>query len=241
MSQETRDVRSRYLLLLLIATASVGLFLVTAFIAVYPCGNLTYCESLPPRLTTLIDRQGAEPSFKALPIVRVDQPVGTTGKALVATWLLKDNRQFSNYSFAYLTEPVRWQPSGVYEGRYQEVIVPKGFVTGLASVPAIFWAIYPPSDLGPYLRMARAAVIHDYLYWTQTRPRAVADEILKIQMTEIGLSSFNVQRIYWGIRLFKEEDWKGYKIRRETGENRLLDKVPTAETDWIEWRRNHKE
>jgi hypothetical protein len=63
--------------------------------------------------------------------------------------------------------------------------------------------------------MARAAVIHDYLYWTQTRPRVVADEILKIQMTEIGLSSFNVQRIYWGIRLFKEKVWKENKNRRE--------------------------
>jgi Protein of unknown function (DUF1353) len=205
-------IHSRFLLLLLIATVSIAILWVTVFVAAYPCGNLTYCESLPPRSTTLTDRQGAELSFKA----------------------------FSNSSFGYLTEPVRWQPSGVYEGRYQEIIVPKGFVTGLASVPAIFWAIYPPSDLGPYLRMARAAVIHDYLYWTQTRPRAVADEILKIQMTEIGLSSFNVQRIYWGIRLFKEKAWKENKNRREVGEKRLLVKVPTAETDWIEWRK-HKE
>jgi hypothetical protein len=208
-----QSIRSRHLLLLLIATVSVGTFLVTVLIAAFPCG-MTYCERLlsRPYPTTLIDRQGAELSLKA----------------------------FSNSPFGYLTEPVRWQPSGVYQGRYQEIIVPRGFVTGLASVPPIFWAIYQPSDLGPYLRMARAAVIHDYLYWTQIRPRAVADEILKIQMAEIGLSSFNVQRIYWAVRLFGGKAWKENKGRREVGEKRLLVKLPTAETDWIEWRR-HKD
>jgi hypothetical protein len=131
-------------------------------------------------------------------------------------------------------------PSGVYQGHYQEVIVPKGFVTDLSSVPPIFWAIYRPLDLGPYLRMSRAAVVHNYLYWTQARPRAVADEILMIQMAEMGLSSFNVQRIYWAIRLFGGKDWERYKHLREVGEKRLLVKLPAAETDWIEWRK-HKE
>lgn len=39
------------------------------------------------------------------------------------------------------------------------LIIPKGFVTDLASVPRIFWNIYPP--FGKY---TEAAVIHDYGY-----------------------------------------------------------------------------
>lgn len=37
--------------------------------------------------------------------------------------------------------------------------VPKGFKTDLASVPRIFWTIFPP-----FGRYSRAAVLHDY-YW----------------------------------------------------------------------------
>lgn len=39
------------------------------------------------------------------------------------------------------------------------VIVPKGFRTDFASVPRIFWGIFPPAT-GRYIR---AAVVHDYL------------------------------------------------------------------------------
>ncbi|MGT3245452.1 DUF1353 domain-containing protein, partial [Yersinia enterocolitica] len=37
--------------------------------------------------------------------------------------------------------------------------VPTGYVTDLASVPRVFWALFPPHG-----RYAKAAIIHDYLY-----------------------------------------------------------------------------
>ena len=49
--------------------------------------------------------------------------------------------------------------------------MPTGFVTDFASIPPIFYSVLRPD--GEY---AYAAVIHDYLYWTQTRPREDADE-----------------------------------------------------------------
>lgn len=42
------------------------------------------------------------------------------------------------------------------------IIVPAGFVTDLASVPRMVWSFYPPD--GPW---AKAAIIHDFLYWTK--------------------------------------------------------------------------
>ena len=51
--------------------------------------------------------------------------------------------------------------------------------------PALFWAILP--KWGKY---GNAAVIHDWLYWEQGRPRPAADAILLEGMTVLfGVSS----------------------------------------------------
>lgn len=68
------------------------------------------------------------------------------------------------------------------------ITVEKGFDTDYASVPRIFWAIYPPD--GSY---TDAAVIHDYLYWYQAaqpgKPitRVEADAVFLEAMTALGV------------------------------------------------------
>lgn len=57
-----------------------------------------------------------------------------------------------------LTEELVYWPSN----EHIPIIVPRGFVTDLASIPRPLWSWLPPD--GPW---AKAAVIHDYLYYTQ--------------------------------------------------------------------------
>src|SRR5687768_17546738 len=59
------------------------------------------------------------------------------------------------------------------------IIVPAGFVTDLASVPAPLLTWLHPN--GPH---ALGAIIHDYLYWNQSCTRAEADGILRLAMLE---------------------------------------------------------
>jgi hypothetical protein len=56
-----------------------------------------------------------------------------------------------------------YSPFEYHVGKYpsNEIIkVPVGFVTDFASIPRAFWSILPPID-----NYAKAAVIHDWLYW----------------------------------------------------------------------------
>jgi len=57
-----------------------------------------------------------------------------------------------------LTEALVYWPSNGHE----PIVVPRGFVTDLASIPRPFWSWLPPD--GPW---AKATVIHDFLYYTQ--------------------------------------------------------------------------
>jgi len=76
----------------------------------------------------------------------------------------------------FLTAPISWTPNPGQE-RYEAVSVPNGFVTDFASIPRIFWSALRPDGEHAY-----AAVVHDYLYWTQIRSREEADHILKMAM-----------------------------------------------------------
>src|SRR4051812_2279337 len=48
------------------------------------------------------------------------------------------------------------------KARDELIVAPAGFVTDLASIPRIVWSVYPPD--GPWVK---AAIIHDFLYYTQ--------------------------------------------------------------------------
>jgi Protein of unknown function (DUF1353) len=80
--------------------------------------------------------------------------------------------------------------------------VESGFDTDYASVPRIFWSIYPPD--GSY---TEAAVIHDALYFYQTaglnRPaitRAQADTVFLEAMTALGVPWLRRRIIYAAVR-----------------------------------------
>jgi len=97
------------------------------------------------------------------------------------------------------------------------IVVPPGFVTDLASVPRFVWSFYPPD--GPW---AKAAIIHDFLYFTRgtgewhdevgitrERPysREEADDILKEAMDDRRVGRWERFVIWASVRLGGAGGW----------------------------------
>lgn len=92
----------------------------------------------------------------------------------------------------------------------QSITVPKGFVTDFASIPRAFWSLgYSPLD-----RYSKAAIVHDYLYWTQVCSKAQADTILSLAMKESGVSPLKAATVYEGVRLGGSVAWNANKKAR---------------------------
>ena len=96
-----------------------------------------------------------------------------------------------------------------------KVTVPKGFVTDFASIPEPLWSF----GLSPKGKYTQAAIVHDYLYWTQVCTRKQADNIMLIAMKEHGVSKIKRTEIYSGVRIGGKGPWK------KNTEERLSKKV----------------
>jgi hypothetical protein len=93
-----------------------------------------------------------------------------------------------------LHDSIGWRPNAGDEQHYAPIDVPAGFVTDLASIPWYLWS-WLPND-GPYMH---AAIIHDWVYWDQSRSRDEADNILWIDMTDLGVGYVTRQIIYQAV------------------------------------------
>jgi hypothetical protein len=132
----------------------------------------------------------------------------------------------------FLTKPITWKPNQGQE-RYQEVSVPAGFVTDLASIPRVFWTLLRPD--GKY---AYSAIVHDYLYWFQTKPREESDTILKLGMQDFSIDAVTITAIYDAVRLGGRASWSGNERLRNAGEKRILKRFPDdPRTTWAEWKK----
>lgn len=91
---------------------------------------------------------------------------------------------------------------------YGIITAETGFVTDLASVPRLLWAILPPQSI------AEEAVLHDWLYSNQdkhTLTRAQCDGLLLEAMIAQGQGWWKRQTIYRGVRLGGWVAWKNKK------------------------------
>lgn len=113
--------------------------------------------------------------------------------------------------------------------------VPSGFCTDLTSVPRLYWSILPKT--GKY---AYAAIVHDYHYWTQTIPRAQADEILKAAMQDSNVGGATVNVIYGMVRAFGASAWNGNIKAKREGQKRFLKVYPADGqlVSWAEWKKD---
>ena len=98
------------------------------------------------------------------------------------------------------------------------ITIPKGFVTDFASIPQPLWSL----GLSPYGSYSKAAIIHDYLYWSQDCTKEQADNILLIAMKESGVSSTQKFEIYEGVNLGGNPSWQSNKNERQQQLPRII-------------------
>ena len=112
------------------------------------------------------------------------------------------------------------------EGSGNSIEVPIGFKTDFTSVPRPLWVFLP--RWGKY---GNAAVIHDYCYWNQSRPRKESDRIFREAMEVLEVPEWKILLMYWAVRLGGGLAWSGNKRRRKKGINKVADKIPEKSVD----------
>ena len=74
--------------------------------------------------------------------------------------------------------------------------IPKGYVTDGASVPRVFWCLFPPNKTD-YLP---CAIIHDYLCDKGLYKKA--DKTFKECLKSIGCNKFTIYSMYFAVRFY---------------------------------------
>lgn len=84
----------------------------------------------------------------------------------------------------------------IYEkdGEEVEYVVPKGYGTDLASVPALFRGLASKVDA------IEAGVVHDHAYEFKTMPRSDADELFRAIIGASGKGWFKRNLMWFGVR-----------------------------------------
>jgi hypothetical protein len=132
----------------------------------------------------------------------------------------------------FLLNPIKWKPNTDQMG-YNAVAVPVGFVTDLTSVPRIFWSVFRPDGLYTY-----PAIVHDYLYWTQSTSREVADKIFKFGMEDLGVNRVTIAALYEAVHLAGQSAWNENTRLKSSGEKRILSVFPDdPRTRWDNWKK----
>jgi len=139
---------------------------------------------------------------------------------------------FGDWDYYYIKGgSIIWRPNPGQS--FPLVEVPEGFVTDLTSIPRIFWQIARPEG-----RYAYAAVVHDYLYWTQSRPRAEADQILRYAMEDSKVGAAERWAIYQAVDKLGQSAWERNIKLKSGGERRMLARFPSdLSSSWEDWKK----
>ena len=97
------------------------------------------------------------------------------------------------------------------------ITVPAGFVTDYATIPEWLWSLYSPHD-----QYSRAAIVHDYLYWSQLCTRPQADNLFMIAMKESEVPQSTRQNVYAGVHLFGSVSWTDNQTQRNAKMPRII-------------------
>jgi hypothetical protein len=139
---------------------------------------------------------------------------------------------FGDWDYYYVKGgSILWRPNPGQN--FQFVEVPEGFVTDLTSTPRIFWQVLRPEG-----RYAYAAVVHDYLYWTQSRSRDEADQIFKFALEDSKVDRVARWAIYEAVDKLGKKAWENNSRLKFAGERRILARYPSdLSTSWADWKR----
>ena len=78
------------------------------------------------------------------------------------------------------------------------IVVPKGYVTDLLSIPKGAWKVLPPFEFPALF----GSIVHDIFYAGEIIPRKVADDIFLQAMIDAGEDTWKAKTMYWSVRLF---------------------------------------
>jgi Protein of unknown function (DUF1353) len=99
----------------------------------------------------------------------------------------------------------------------KRLVIPPNFETDWASIPRLFWSLYPP-HWKPY---RTPSLIHDYLYADQKiiTSRAFADAEFRRQLIATNKVHKRTAWLFWAcVRLFGQARWNRYKKANEKKE-----------------------
>lgn len=85
------------------------------------------------------------------------------------------------------------------------IVVPRGFITDMASVPRFLWWLYSP--FGSY---GNAAILHDWLYSSELFSRKTCDQIFRHAMQVSGVNVIRRNIIYFAVRMFGWLVWRNH-------------------------------
>ena len=90
----------------------------------------------------------------------------------------------------------------------KKIEVPPGTITDLASVPRMFWRVFPP-----FGRYSLAAIVHDHLYRSNpyNMKRKKADEVFLSAMQELGVSWLTRTLVHRAVRVGGWKPWNAHR------------------------------
>jgi hypothetical protein len=124
------------------------------------------------------------------------------------------HRSDGSDQIAWLLEPLRYEigTTGI------AIEVPDGFVTDYASIPQAFWSL-GLATRGTY---SRAAIIHDYLYWSQSCTKEQADHLMVLAMKESDVEGWKRNAIQAGLWIGAQKAWDDDKAERGESLPRII-------------------
>lgn len=130
----------------------------------------------------------------------------------------------------YLRSPLVYEVGAL--GSNDLVAVPQGFTTDFASIPRLFWIVLP--RWGKY---GNAAVVHDYLYYDQSRSRREADQIFFEAMEVLEVPYWQRDPMHWAVRAFGWFDWMLNRRKKALGYRKWTQQPPLKATALpVHWR-----
>lgn len=111
-----------------------------------------------------------------------------------------DIKVIGSQSFEVDSPLVFWYDNNIIQ-------VNKGFDFDGASIPQSLWWIVGSPMTGGY---QRAACLHDALYASEYFPREVCDALFLEAMTSDGVPRFRRLSMYYAVRMFGGQVWKGH-------------------------------
>jgi len=118
--------------------------------------------------------------------------------------------------------------------QHQVITIKPGLVTDFASVPRIFWNLFPPHTY----EVRGPALVHDALYQFNVVPRKTADKLFYKHLRSRGTSKLKAWAMYQAVRLGGKKAYETYTRRLRAGLPPLpyyKDKTPLVKLELLQF------